>query len=65
MRGQIPGKSLGQKQIQGPPAAPRAVMAQPNQKGLVTMPVRQRAIPPAQFVPKIPGARMETRLTIR
>jgi hypothetical protein len=58
-RGQIPGQI---KQAPRPAPAPRAIMAQPNTR---PMPVRQVAPPPAQFVPKIPGARIETRLTVR
>jgi hypothetical protein len=68
--GQVSGQGLWQKQPPRPANAPRAVIAEPNtpqskHKALVAMPVRQGATPPAQFLPKIPGARVETRLTIR
>jgi hypothetical protein len=66
-RGQIPGQI---KEAPRPASAARAIMAQPNtaqsnRKASVAMPVRQGATPPAQVVPKIPGARVETRLTAR
>jgi hypothetical protein len=70
MPGQVPHKGLWQKQAPRPATAPRAVIAEPNtarpnHKAPVAMPVRQGAPPAAQFVPKVPGARVETRLTIR
>src|SRR5262249_586983 len=68
--GQVPGKGLWEKERTRPATAPRAVIAEPNtaqsnHKALVAMPVRQGANPPAQFLPKVPSARVETRLTIR
>ena len=68
--GQLPPKGLWQKQPPRPATAPRAIVAQPNtaqpsHKASVATPVRQGATPPAQFLPRIPGARVETRLTVR
>jgi len=70
MPGKAPHQGLWQKQAPRPATAPRAVIAEPNSarpnhKAPVAMPVRQGATPPAQIVPKVPGARVETRLTIR